>query len=292
MYTRRIIIALLFFLFISIISGPCLADTRCGNENVRGIVCKGIFISTLEGYREITPGGNAIFEMKISCNLYNNTEVWLWLDRIPEFWDAKLNTSHFNLDSGEEITVKLEVSTPPTASVNYETAIIIDGMYISEDHSYVGSVFPGMVTVRIIGPDLKINTTDIDYINDYPVEGQSVAFMASVHNIGDLTASNISVRFLVDDKQVGEVQNILILIPGKSVLVFETWRAVSGNHTITVEIDYKDSIDEYSETNNMATTTISVEEGPSKWVEYSTVLSVVLCIPLISIWRNKKNQRE
>lgn len=290
MYTRRIIIAMLILLFISIINGPCLADTRCGEKNVRGIVCKGIFISSLEGYREIPPGGNATFEMKISSNLYNNTEVWLWLDRIPEFWEAELNTSHFNLDTWERITVKLKVSTPPTASVNYEAAIKISGMYISEDYSYVGSVFPGIVTVRIIGPDLKINKADIDLANGNPDVSQSVGLMATIYNIGDVSASNISVRFLIDGNQVGEVKIIPILFPGKSVLVFETWRAVSGNHTITVEVDYKNSIQEYSEINNVASTTISVEGTPFKWTEYITALSVVLWIPLFTIVRGKKNK--
>jgi len=289
MYASRIMIALLIFLFIPIISGPCLADTRCGGDNVRGILCAGVFVSPLEDYREIPPGGTTTFEIEIYSNLYNNTEVWLWLDGIPEFWDVKLNISHFNLNVWERITVELTVSTPPTASVNYTTAIIIGGMYIFEDHSYVGSVFTGMAVVRIIGPDLRINPTDIEFSNDCPVEGQCIGVMATIHNIGDIMASDISVRFLVDDEQVGEVQNIPVLVPGKSVLVFGTWKAAPGNHTVIVEIDYKDSIDEYSEANNAAITTLSVEETPFKWAEYITALSVVLCIPVISIWRKIKS---
>jgi uncharacterized membrane protein len=246
----------------------------------------------LKDHNEIPPGGNTIFELNIYSNLYNGSEVWLWISGIPEFWDAELNMTRFHLDSGERIIVKLEVSTPSTASVNYEAAIKIGGMYISEDESYEGLVFTGMVAVRIIGPDLKICASDIGIVNDSPVVGQCVGLMATVHNIGDVMASNVSVWFLVDDEHVGEVQNIPILVPGRSVLVFETWKAAAGNHSVTVEIDYKNTIDEYSETNNAATTTISVEEEPSKWVEYSAAMSFTLCIPLISIWRNKRGKRK
>jgi hypothetical protein len=244
------------------------------------------------------PGENVTCDVKIEVINYNPEPyyIWLWLEGVPLEWTAKLNKTYFRTVSSVE-RCTLSISISEDSPVGISRPIYISGFWRNGNITGWVGYFPRYykTQINIIGPDLRISENGIDTVNNKPVEGQSIGLMATIHNIGDVSASDISVRFLVDDRQLGEVQNIPLLMPEKSILIFGSWRAIIGNHTITVEVDYENSIDEYSEENNVATTTISVEEEPSKWVEYSTALPFILCIPLISILRNKrikKNQKE
>ena len=95
----------------------------------------------------------------------------------------------------------------------------------------------------------------------------------------------------MDGKQYGETRVIEKLAPDQSLFVFEDWRATAGNHTIYVEVDYENSIDEYNETNNVATITILVDEQPFPW-DYVIALIITLCIAVFGVRRIFKGDKK
>lgn len=120
---------------------------------------------------------------------------------------------------------------------------------------------------NMTGPDLKIGYEDIHFIPQTPDPGQTVYIVATVHNIGDQDAYNVTVRFTdwfeMNETIIAEV--IVNHIPaGRFWNVSVFWVAnPPGLHFIEVFADPYDSIPEINEGNNAAMREIFVGGGTS-----------------------------
>lgn len=111
-------------------------------------------------------------------------------------------------------------------------------------------------------PDLAIGTDDIALSAERVRGGDQVTIEATVHNLGDADAADVTVRFAVDGEQLGEVQTIEAIAAGGTgtVAASETWntRGLNGEHTISVTVDADDAIAESDESNNEASRDVLV----------------------------------
>jgi hypothetical protein len=108
------------------------------------------------------------------------------------------------------------------------------------------------------GPDLVVEDLSVDADE---VEGETVDADAWIANVGDETANASEVRLRLDDGRIFE-EEIGELGAGDGTIVFVEWTAEAGEHTLTVEADALDDVDEANEANNEAVTSYSVAAQP------------------------------
>jgi len=119
------------------------------------------------------------------------------------------------------------------------------------------------VEILVNAPDLTLNSSDISFSNPNPTEGEIVTINATIHNIGFVNATNITVHFF-DGFSEFEISNVTIntIKAGEYETVNVTWNTLGkmGKHSISVMIDPDDLIEEMNETNNQASKSIVVNE--------------------------------
>ncbi len=114
-------------------------------------------------------------------------------------------------------------------------------------------------------PDLAIEDNDIGFFPSSPTLGEFVSINASIRNVGDIEASNVSVRFFdgspIPGNEIDADQFIIQLADQGTEVVGVTWNAsTAGMHDICVVIDPDNMIVEYNESNNIACRPIEVDE--------------------------------
>jgi subtilase family serine protease len=110
--------------------------------------------------------------------------------------------------------------------------------------------------------DLSISSLDISFSDDNPFDGQTITITATVHNIGEEKAENVTVRFLDGEALIGE-QKISFIYPGSDGTASIQWTAKGeGFHPIKVVVDPYNAIIETDEGNNEAARSILVGKIP------------------------------
>ncbi|MDY6966717.1 MAG: CARDB domain-containing protein, partial [Halobacteriota archaeon] len=111
-------------------------------------------------------------------------------------------------------------------------------------------------------PDLTLSTNNISFSNPFPAIGETVTINATIHNVGDVDASNIVVQFFVGDPingtQIDIDQTISLITAGGNETANVTWIAEAGVYEIYVKIDPENDIVEANEGNNEAHKSIDV----------------------------------
>ena len=115
--------------------------------------------------------------------------------------------------------------------------------------------------------DLSVSSSDLSFNPIPPIDpGTSVTVNATIHNNGNLNASNVLVRFYdgapVPANQIDGDKFILLIANRSAQTVSVPWIAQPmGEHLINVVVDPDDTIPELSEANNRATQRVIVK-GP------------------------------
>ncbi len=105
--------------------------------------------------------------------------------------------------------------------------------------------------------DLSISTADIIFSNATPSAGDPITINAIIHNQGGTCAENVKVGFFSNNDWIGD--GIIGLVDaGENETVTVQWIAAAGYNNITVVIDPTNLIAEWNETNNNASTSISI----------------------------------
>ncbi|PIP86782.1 hypothetical protein COW82_00135 [Candidatus Campbellbacteria bacterium CG22_combo_CG10-13_8_21_14_all_43_18] len=108
-------------------------------------------------------------------------------------------------------------------------------------------------------PDLDIVSGPVTNPLDI-IRGESVTFRATTKNIGNSSAVNSTIRFILDGATFRNLPQG-ILAPGESrQIVTDSWTASAGGHTIEVCADIYNNISESNENNNCGAYSFSVEE--------------------------------
>ncbi|HEV8534886.1 MAG TPA: S8 family serine peptidase [Candidatus Limnocylindria bacterium] len=121
----------------------------------------------------------------------------------------------------------------------------------------IDSTSAGTYTLRDCAkPDLTLASGDI------AVTGlkETTTIAATIRNVGDVGASNVAVRFLVDGAQLGADKTIASIAAGGTGVASTIWdtKHVQGDHVITVVADPASAISEIREDNNSASRIVNV----------------------------------
>ncbi|PIN89649.1 hypothetical protein COU60_03005, partial [Candidatus Pacearchaeota archaeon CG10_big_fil_rev_8_21_14_0_10_34_76] len=111
--------------------------------------------------------------------------------------------------------------------------------------------------------DLMINVSDINFDNQNPKENESLNIFATISNLINVTLPNATVRFFEGDPGNGGVQigqdKIIDSFSGFSNQTLNvSWFASLGTSDIYVTIDPENTIEEWVESNNNASDSITV----------------------------------
>lgn len=130
-----------------------------------------------------------------------------------------------------------------------ETIIIEDVPRLGRDDLYV--------LRHGLGRDLALGPEDLVLSQQNPPPAASVTISATVHNLGDLTATDVAVAFYDGDPdsggvQIGATQEITTLGGGMTATVNISWTVpvTEETHWIYARVDPEDLIAEWNETNN------------------------------------------
>ncbi len=125
-------------------------------------------------------------------------------------------------------------------------------------------------------PDLAVSGINVSVSN--PKEGDNLVFSVNISNKGNQDAYDVNVLFTVDNIVIGE-KNISLLKSGeRKTLTFE-WKAVKGEHVISVFVDPENRIDESNETNSVAKMLFVEEKKAEAWPSASVIYAVmILCV--------------
>lgn len=114
------------------------------------------------------------------------------------------------------------------------------------------------ITVESIEANLLVDEITLD--PDTPEPGENVTFTANVTNDGHSEATNVTVDFLLDGEQISNA-TIERLDAGESQsLASEEWNASEGDHTIRVEVDTDENVNESDEDDNARERDFTVAE--------------------------------
>ncbi|WP_187151893.1 right-handed parallel beta-helix repeat-containing protein [Methanosarcina siciliae] len=90
--------------------------------------------------------------------------------------------------------------------------------------------------------------------------GDTVTFDAYIENIGNgSTLRTFNTGFTIDENLAG-TKSVAGISKGESVKVSQVWTATSGDHNVSVKVDYHGQINESNESNNLLVTNLSYIE--------------------------------
>lgn len=117
-----------------------------------------------------------------------------------------------------------------------------------------------------IGPAPDLIVTDISWNPEIPSAGNDVTFSATVKNQGTAPGAAGTVAFKINGNQIAATLNSTSPLAAGTTAVYTangTWRAVSGNYSLTAVVDNNNITAEASEANNSSSKGLTVLAGPT-----------------------------
>jgi hypothetical protein len=188
-------------------------------------------------YFNFTPTDQFGLSTNLSCNLT---------------LDGVVNVSNISVISGQDNITTIENLSLGDHSWNVTCMDDLNNSNTSLTASFV-----------INQPDLTLNTTDIVFNDSNPKEGENITISATVYNTGGIPASNVLVQFYNESPTKGGIQidgnqTVPTIDTGGNVTVNVTWIPTLGTHEIWVVVDPDNTVSEKNESNNNASTNITI----------------------------------
>jgi subtilase family serine protease len=153
-----------------------------------------------------------------------------------------------------------------TAEVNwvavegtFQIKVVVDPLNNIVERNETNNTATKQITVvpaPILLPDLQIASQNITWTPEPIHAGDLVDITAFIYNGGEQVGA-MPVRFLIDSLYIGELSSGLVS-PQNGRIVHQSWTAVLGDHTLTVNIDPFQSSNDSNFTNNVASVQLSV----------------------------------
>lgn len=225
-------------------------------------------------------------------NLYNNTEAWDYLNKTGQGYYDIDNDEFVTGDNGEAsmFLVTDRINQPedwPNSkfvgnyklNVSYQDSSL--GIWENYSHKISFSSFPAMnessnnkyyrFQIDVPYPDLRVEDDDLTLLSGSTevteiVKDKEVTIELTVHNVGDISASDINVSFYLDTISSNNLLNyttISSLNVNESTTISSSWIAdVPGSHTIIASVDPNNEIIEINETDNEAQAPLTINQIP------------------------------
>jgi subtilase family serine protease len=210
---------------------------------------------------ELVAESPTIYEMELSFDSENNAViVWQGASSSGQdiFYTVRDNSNQ--LWCGEkQLTNDTSAEWQLSTTINSKDEIM--SCYVKHNISIVNyTVIEGESDLcHLIHPimlDLTLDSTDITFSDETAYPGDTITIDATIHNIGDLQANSVEVKFFDGSTgpQIGTTQTIPSLPAGQNATVSVTWNIplLQQSHDIYVKVDPDDKLPETNEINNVA----------------------------------------
>ncbi|HET7685254.1 MAG TPA: CARDB domain-containing protein [Candidatus Limnocylindria bacterium] len=207
--------------------------------------------------------------VRLTGDLTGATELSEWF--IPAGTPAPVCSAHvFNTvgdlmfmgsyNAGLQVIDYADPANPVQAGYYIAEGSTAWGAYALGDYVYVGDMSRGLDVFHFSQPDLAIGAGDLAFSSRKVVGGDQVTVTATVRNVGDRAAANVVVRFTDNGARIGTDQLIASIPAGGSASASVVWdtRGLRGDHVIAATADPDGAISEADESNNRASSTITV----------------------------------
>ncbi|MBI5075871.1 MAG: hypothetical protein HZB62_11995 [Nitrospirae bacterium] len=168
------------------------------------------------------------------------------------------------IDAGSTAYAETAWNTFGQSGMNYIHVVVDPLNVIHEGNETNNSSFIPVDVTPPVKPDLAITGTDITFTSLNPEEGAPLTLTATIRNLG-IDAANVGVALYDGDPAAGgrliDMKTIYQFIPfgGAVVIAFDIPTiGMAGNHKYYISLDPEHMIDEISETNNTAWSSITV----------------------------------
>jgi len=153
------------------------------------------------------------------------------------------------------------------------------------------SIFDVAVKVEYELPELEVHGLKV---KGKLVGGGNVEVTARIRNTGTIPAEYFSVTLFVDDENVAR-KNVDTLFPGQETKLDFEWEpslfSDVGEHTISVAVDENGEIIESQRSNNMASTTVTVERNEVYHAGFYMLLALVVLGASFYLYRDSLEWR-
>jgi hypothetical protein len=230
-------------------------------------------------YEKIDNDGNLLInEKRITYTGYSYGSSWPDMeidtyDNIHVIWDEKLNATNLKVFYKKLDNIGDNITNPFYLTENYKSGgftiappkLAIDPL--NRLHLVFGDDRDGNKEVYYknnYGYDLSVNENDIEFSKELPKNGDHVTINASIHNNGGIL-TNATVNLYLDSIDIQNlIDSDLVSIPisGTETVSFN-WNAITGSHSIWIEIVLEEGITESNTTNNIAFKDITVNDPPT-----------------------------
>ena len=210
---------------------------------------------------ELVAESPTIYEMELSFDSENNAViVWQGASSSGQdiFYTVRDNSNQ--LWCGEkQLTNDTSAEWQLSTTINSKDEIM--SCYVKHNISIVNyTVIEGesdlCYLIHPIMLDLTLDSTDITFSDETAYPGDTITIDATIHNIGDLQANSVEVKFFDGSTgpQIGITQTIPSLPAGQNATVSVTWNipSLQQSHNIYVKVDPEDKLPETNESNNVA----------------------------------------
>jgi len=161
--------------------------------------------------------------------------------------------------------------TPPEPDT-YELTVIVDPGDLIEELDETNNTDSATVTVEevpvpVLLPDMTVEFADLP---EEFVAGRTYGIRAQVRNIGEGDAGTFNVELRANGASVQEIEVEGLAAGADTTLTF-TWTPgefFPGDYTLTVTADSGNDVTEADETNNIATTEVTVSPKPREVIWY------------------------
>jgi len=148
------------------------------------------------------------------------------------------------------------VATPSEYGIQGIQVVVDLNNTIDEIHEDNNVAFKAM-NINIV-PDLKISTSDIFFSDPTPNEGQEITIFSMIHNTEDIVTNNFHVQIYYDNPSNMIAEEIIYIEENGTQTILSSWNPVAGEHTIFIEVDSYNIIEELNESNNFASKDVYV----------------------------------
>ncbi len=213
----------------------------------------------------------------------------------------------------EKVECRLTVTGGPAGDVggnfSYKIEIIADNKTGSSVTPPSGSSATGVFNLTVTMPGeaqqtikLRVNVTSKalpssdtqDKVRDFEIKVvEPIVITATVFNTGAVEAKNVTAKFYADSVFIGERK--FDLAAGASITLTHNWTWLNvdtGKHTVTVVVDDKDGIVEFSNGNNAYTMTIYVGEESNPLGGVLTIGVIVMSVMVFLTYLQKPAPRK
>ena len=233
-------------------------------EAIEKQLMRGIEVSLDMNQQEIPLGQTTTFTFNVTSNGFLDIILETGIDEIPQNWAASFEPNKLSLSEGETAQTQLKITPNDNVVPGVWEVFYVEIFWKDYEDNNVDDISRNFaVTVDPIEqpePDFTILTGDFTWDPDAPSAGTEVTLSATVTNLVNHSGSHyVPVVFYADDVAIN-MPTAFFDGSGDEVTVSATWNATKGVHSLKVEIDPENAIDESNADNNKAVTTFSIDE--------------------------------